>query len=114
MTDISLSLGFLLLVFNLCHFSRILASQSLDENGNIIRAWENMKDSVKISNKSPEAAYTEWVDERMLKIVRSKKSEYITESKRAQCRKYEKQKTWKCEILKEYFKRKINEFGRKR
>jgi len=56
-----------------------------------------MTHKVEISNKSPEAAYTEWVDEKILKIVRSKKSEYITESKRAQCRKYEKQKTWKCE-----------------
>jgi len=35
MTDIILSLGFLLLVCNMRHFSTIQGSQSLDENGNI-------------------------------------------------------------------------------
>ena len=86
----------------------------MGENENIKRAWENTKYGIEISDKSSEAAYKEWVDKKMLKIIRSKKSEYIIESKRAQCRKYEKQKKWKCEILKEYFKHKTNESGRKR
>jgi hypothetical protein len=53
----------------MCHFSRILASQSLGENENIKRAWENTKYGVEISDKSSEAAYKEWVDKKCSKLL---------------------------------------------
>jgi hypothetical protein len=40
----------------MCHFSSILAFQRLDENEDVKRAWGNLKYSVKIFDKSPEAA----------------------------------------------------------